>query len=91
MIDPAPELPDNTLIESVRLSQRIRNLLNSAGVKTVGEIRDKADAEFLSLPSVDKDSLLFLRRTLGLPSSQGVSCLPSELRDSDDEIKSKDP
>ena len=87
MIDPAPELPDNTLIESVRLPQRIRNLLNSAGLKTVGEFRDKADAEFLSLPSVDKNSLQYLRRTLGLPSSQGVSCLPSELRDGDDEVK----
>lgn len=60
MIDPAPELPDNTLIESVRLPQRIRNLLNSAGLKTVGEVRDKADAEFLSFPSVDKNSLQYL-------------------------------
>ncbi|MGL1604137.1 DNA-directed RNA polymerase subunit alpha C-terminal domain-containing protein, partial [Vibrio parahaemolyticus] len=65
MIDPAPELPDNTLIESVRLPQRIRNLLNSAGLKTVGEVRDKADAEFLSLPSVDKNSLQYLRRPSG--------------------------
>ena len=35
---PKPELPDDTLIEHVRFSTRVRNVLNAAGMKTVGEI-----------------------------------------------------
>lgn len=91
MIDPVPELPDDTLIDSVRLPQRIRDAVNSAGLKTVGEVRDKADAEILGLPSFGKNSLLYLRRTLGLPSSKGVSCPPSELPDGDNEVTTKEP
>ena len=32
MLYPAPELPDDTLIEQVRFSTRIRNALNAAGM-----------------------------------------------------------
>ena len=46
---PTPELRDDTLIADVRFSTRIRNALNAAGIKTVGEIRDASDATLLSL------------------------------------------
>src|SRR5260370_30078245 len=39
MLYPAPELPDDTPIENVRLSTRVRNTLTAAGVKTRGEVR----------------------------------------------------
>ena len=44
MLYPAPELPDNTLIDDVRLSTRIRNAVKAAGWRTVGEIREASDA-----------------------------------------------
>ena len=34
MLYPAPELPDDTPIENVRFSTRVRNALTTAGVKT---------------------------------------------------------
>src|SRR5882724_7140309 len=47
MLDPAPELPDDTPIENVRFSTRVRNALTTAGLKTVGEIREASDATLL--------------------------------------------
>src|SRR5258707_13485229 len=46
MLHPAPELPDDTPIENVRFSTRIRNALFTAGVQSVGEIREASDAMF---------------------------------------------
>ena len=69
MLYPAPELPDNTLIEVVRFSTRIRKALNAAGLKTVGEVREASDATLLSL---QQGSVAHLRETLGLPSTDGV-------------------
>jgi DNA-directed RNA polymerase alpha subunit len=48
---PTPELLDDAAIEDVRFSTRIRNALNAAGIKTVGEVREASDATLLSLPS----------------------------------------
>ena len=72
MLFPAPELPDDTLVENVRFSTRIRNALNSSGLKTVGEIREAPDATLLSLQDLGKSSVTHLRETLGLPSTDGV-------------------
>jgi DNA-directed RNA polymerase alpha subunit len=72
MLYPAPELPDNTPIENVRFSTRIRNAITAGGLKTVGEIRDASDATLLSLPDLGKGSVAHLRETLGLPSTDGV-------------------
>ena len=72
MIFPAPKLPDDTLVENVRFSTRIRNALNSSGLKTVGEIREAPDATLLSLQDLGKSSVTHLRETLGLPSTDGV-------------------
>jgi DNA-directed RNA polymerase alpha subunit len=39
MLYPAAELPDDTPIQNVRFSTRIRNALNAAGMKTIGDVR----------------------------------------------------
>jgi DNA-directed RNA polymerase alpha subunit len=72
LVDPTPELPDDTLIENVRFAKRIRNVLAAAGLKTVGEIRETADETLLSFPDLGKSSVSHLRETLGLPSMDGV-------------------
>jgi DNA-directed RNA polymerase alpha subunit len=72
MLYPAPELPDDTPIENVRFSTRVRSALTTGGVKTVGEIREASDAMLLSLQDLGKGSVAHLRETLGLPSCDGV-------------------
>jgi len=72
MLNPAPELPDDTPIENVRFSTRIRNALNAAGMKTVGEVRETSDDNLLSLQDLGPSSISYLRESLGLPSTDGV-------------------
>jgi DNA-directed RNA polymerase alpha subunit len=72
LLDPTPELPDDTLIGDVRFAMRIRNALNAAGLKTVGEVREASDATLLSLQDLGQGSVAHLRETLGLPSCDGV-------------------
>jgi hypothetical protein len=72
LIDPTPELPDNTPIEGVRFPPHIRNVLAAAGLKTVGEVRETADETLLSFQDLGLDSVAHLRKTLGLPSCGGV-------------------
>jgi DNA-directed RNA polymerase alpha subunit len=72
MLYPAPELADDTPIKNVRFSTRIRNALNAAGLKSVGEIREASDATLLSLQNCGESSVAHLRETLGLPSTDGV-------------------
>ena len=68
MLYPTPELPDDTPIENVRFSSRIRNALNAAGLKSVGEIRETSDKTLLSLQDLGRGSVDQLRKSLGLPS-----------------------
>jgi DNA-directed RNA polymerase alpha subunit len=72
MLDPIPELPDNTPISEVDLPARIRNVLADAGLKTVGEVRESSDDMLLSLQDLGKGSVALLRERLGLPSTDGV-------------------
>jgi DNA-directed RNA polymerase alpha subunit len=72
LVDPTPELPDNTPIENVRFPTRLRNVLAAAGLKTVGEVRETVDKTLLSFQDLGPDSVAHLRRTLGLPSWDGV-------------------
>jgi DNA-directed RNA polymerase alpha subunit len=65
MLYPAPELPDVTLIENVRFSTRIRNALNAAGMKMIGEVRETSDDTLLSLPDLGPGSVAHFRKTLG--------------------------
>jgi hypothetical protein len=73
LLDPTPELPDDTLIEDVRFATRIRNALHAARLKTVGEVREASDEMLLSLQDdLGQGSVAHLRETLGLPSCDGV-------------------
>jgi DNA-directed RNA polymerase alpha subunit len=72
LLDPTPELPDDTLIGDVEFPTRIRTVLASAGLKTVGEVREMSDEALLSLPDFGKTSIVYLREVLGLPSAAGV-------------------
>jgi DNA-directed RNA polymerase alpha subunit len=72
MLDPTPELADDTPISDVVLPTRIRNVLVTAGLKTVGEVREISDDILLSFNDCGKNSVAYLRGTLGLPSTDGV-------------------
>ena len=72
MLDPRPELPDDTPISDVEFPARIRNVLAAAGLKTVGEVRETSDEILLSFQDLGKGSVAHLRETLGLPSTDGV-------------------
>ena len=65
MFDPLPDLPDDTLIEMVRLPTIVRNALISAGLKTIGDIRTTTDRELLGMRRLGKGTVTSLRRTLG--------------------------
>jgi DNA-directed RNA polymerase alpha subunit len=72
MLQPTPELPDDTPLDKVELPGRIRNVLKAAGLDTVGEVREVPDETLLSFQDFGKGSLTHLREALGLPSTDGV-------------------
>jgi DNA-directed RNA polymerase alpha subunit len=72
MLEPTPELPDDMPISDVELSTRIRNVLEAAGLKSVGDVRETSDEILLSFQDLGKGSVAHLRETLGLPSTDGV-------------------
>jgi DNA-directed RNA polymerase alpha subunit len=43
LLDPKPELPDDTPISDVELPARVRSVLEAAGLETVGEVREISD------------------------------------------------
>ena len=65
LLDPTPDLPDDTEIERIRWPTRILTVLNNAGIKTVGEIRETSDVDILRFQRGGPQMVAFLRRTLG--------------------------
>jgi DNA-directed RNA polymerase alpha subunit len=63
---PTPELSDDTPIEDVRFSARIRRALIAAGIMTVGEIREASDKTLLIPNPGSRDS------GRGIPESASV-------------------
>ena len=72
LLDPTPELPDDTPLERVRFASHIQNGLRSEGLKTVGEVRQESDDTLLSFQGFGSKSLADLRDGLGLPSANRV-------------------
>ena len=72
MLEPTPELPDETLISDIEFPTRIRTVLAAAGLETVGEVRETSDEILLSFQDLGKASVAYLRETLGLASTDGV-------------------
>jgi DNA-directed RNA polymerase alpha subunit len=63
MLNPTPELPDDTPIDQVEFSPRVRDVLVAAGLKTVDEVRETADETLLSFQDLGKASVaLFVIR-----------------------------
>ena len=54
MLYPAPELPDDALVEKIHFSTRIRNALTAGGFKTAGEIREASDATRAGLANLNR-------------------------------------
>jgi DNA-directed RNA polymerase alpha subunit len=69
LLNPTPELPDDTPVSQVRFPTRILNALRAAGLRTVGEVREASDEMLVSLPDLGRGSVRQLRQTLGLPFS----------------------
>jgi DNA-directed RNA polymerase alpha subunit len=66
-VEPTRELPDSTPIENIRFPTRVRNVLATAGLKTVGEVRETADETLLSFQDLGPDrSHTFERRWLAV-------------------------
>jgi DNA-directed RNA polymerase alpha subunit len=65
LLDPTPELPDDTPTDRIRLPTRIRNVLAAERLKTVGEIREASDKMLIALPDLGRGSVAYLRKTLG--------------------------
>jgi len=80
MLDPAPELPDDTPIGRIRFPTRILNILTNAGIQKVGEVREMSDDTLLSFQDCGGSSVAYLRETLGLPSTHGVQPLPPKAK-----------
>jgi len=59
--DLGPDLPDDTLVEMVRLPVRIRNAAKFAGLKTIGNLRETTDEAFASIPNLGPGSVKWLR------------------------------
>ena len=72
LLDPTPELPDETLLDRVRLPTRIHTFLRIYGLTTVGDVRGVADAALISIPKLGHGSVAHLRKTLGPSSRDGV-------------------
>jgi hypothetical protein len=60
MLDPTPELPDETPIDRVRFPTRIQNVLAAAGL-------DRRRGALQSFHNFSKTFIAHLRETLGLP------------------------
>jgi hypothetical protein len=64
MLDPAPELSDDTPIEMVRFSPLIRKALQAAGFKIIGEVRGSPDDKLRIIRGVGVKALAHLRVSL---------------------------
>jgi DNA-directed RNA polymerase alpha subunit len=60
LVDPTPELSDDTPISEVEFPLRIRNVLAAAGLKTVGEVREISDEILLRFQDLGKASVAHL-------------------------------
>ena len=68
LLDPSPDVPDDTEINQIRWPTRILAVLTNAGIKTVGEIRETSDADILKFRRGGRQVVAFLRTALGRPT-----------------------
>jgi DNA-directed RNA polymerase alpha subunit len=73
MFDLGSDLPDDTLVEMVRLPTRIRNAAKFAGLKTIGDLRQTTDKTFASIPNLGLGSVKWLRAQLSERLSPAIA------------------
>jgi DNA-directed RNA polymerase alpha subunit len=66
LVMPTPQLPDDTPIEKLQLTTRMREALHAGGLRTVGEIRNKSDQQLLTIRDLGSGSIAHLRAALGV-------------------------
>ena len=62
LLNPTPNLPDDTPIDRIRFPTRIRNVLAAEQLKTVGEVREASDETLMTLPDLGRGSIAYLRK-----------------------------
>jgi len=72
LFDLGPGLPDDTLVEMVRLPTRIRNAVKFAGLKTIGDIRETTDQALASIPNLGPGSVGYGRNLANDGDNSGV-------------------
>ena len=72
LVVPTPQLPDDTPIDKLQLTARIREALQAGGLRTVGEIRDKSDQQLLAIRDLGSGSIAHLRASLGVTPVHAV-------------------
>jgi DNA-directed RNA polymerase alpha subunit len=73
LLDPTPDLPDDTPIDGIRFPTRIRNVLAAERLKTVGEISEASDKSLIALQDIGRGSVAFLRQSLGRRGYESTS------------------
>ena len=69
LVDPTPYLPDDTPLDTVALSTRLRNVFKYNDLKTVGDVRHASDATLRSFQDFGLWSLVYIREKLGRSES----------------------
>ena len=64
LLDPTPELGDDTPTDRIRFPTRIRNVLAAERLKTVGEIRQASDKMLIALPDLGRGSVAYLGQSV---------------------------
>ena len=67
-VAPTPELPDRTPVHQLQLPPRIKKVLLTEGLQTVGEVRETSDDTLMSFQDFGQRSMAYLRDKLGSPS-----------------------
>jgi DNA-directed RNA polymerase alpha subunit len=65
MIEPSPDLPDETLLQDLNLPTRIQNALAAGGLRTVGEVRKTSSSDLRTFQGVGQNSITAIRKLLG--------------------------
>jgi Bacterial RNA polymerase, alpha chain C terminal domain len=69
MLDPSPDLANDTLLEHVNLPVRVGNSLTSGGLRTVGEVRETSASDLLTFQNVGLRTVAVIRELSGPQSA----------------------
>ena len=65
LVDPTPSLPDDTPLEAIALSTRLKNVFKYNNLKTVGDVRLASDATLRTSQDFGRGSLVYIREKFG--------------------------